>query len=109
MSPLVAAPLPLAADVSRPIIWSIVLIGVILVAFFGINFYRKWMTSDETTSGPGFTLADLRKLHKEGQMTDAEFEKAKANLLGSLKAAADKPVLGPRNPRRNADADTDET
>jgi hypothetical protein len=84
------------ADPTKAIIWSAVLIGIVFLLFMAINLYRKWMVRDDTPSGAGFTLSDLRKLHKEGQMTDAEFEKAKANLLGSLKAPADKPVLGPR-------------
>jgi hypothetical protein len=59
------------------------------------------MNADDTTTGDGFTLSDLRRLHKEGKMTDGEFESAKAILIGSLKAASTKsaaatPPAGPR-------------
>jgi hypothetical protein len=70
--------------------------------FGALAAYRKWMRADDTPTGPGFTLGDLRKLHKEGKMTTEEFEKAKAILIGSAKAGADKPVLGERQrPRTN--------
>ena len=71
-------------------VWSIVLIAALLLLFGGIVLYRRWMNADDTTSSEGFTLSDLRRLHKEGKMTDGEFESAKAILIGSLKAAAAK-------------------
>jgi hypothetical protein len=78
------------------LLWGIVLIGTIVALFGIVVLYRKWMNRDDTTTGPGFTLSDLRRLHKEGKMTTEEFEKAKTILIGSVKAAADKPKEGPR-------------
>src|SRR5438874_13559628 len=69
---------------------SLILIVILILLFGGIVLYRKWMNADDTTTGEGFTLSDLRRLHKEGKMTDGEFESAKAILIGSLKAAAAK-------------------
>src|SRR5215211_3265508 len=78
------------------LIGSVILIVFVLVLFGGVYVYRKWMTAEDTPSNEGFTLSDLRRLHKEGKMTTEEFEKAKAVLIGSLKAAADKPREGPK-------------
>ena len=72
------------------LILTIILIAILLVLFGGIVLYRRWMNADDTTSNAGVTLSDLRRLHKEGKMSDAEFESAKAILIGSLKAAAAK-------------------
>ena len=88
------------------LLWSVVLIATILVLFGAIVLYRRWMNAEETTSNTGFTLSDLRRLHKEGKMTDAEFESAKAILIGSLKAAAAKSASntapkGAQGPRTN--------
>ena len=88
------------------LLWSFILIATILVLFGAIALYRRWMNADETTSNTGFTLSDLRRLHKEGKMTDAEFESAKAILIGSLKASAAKPTeaappKGAQGPRTN--------
>jgi hypothetical protein len=78
------------------IIGSVILVVILLIFFAGVFFYRKWMKADDTTTSTGFTLSDLRRLHKEGKMTDGEFESAKAILIGSLKKAEAKPPAGPR-------------
>ena len=79
------------------IIGSVILI-VVLLLFGGVALYRKWMKSDEDSPAEGFTLSDIRKLHKAGQMTDEEYEKAKKILIGSVKAAAEKIPDKPASP-----------
>jgi hypothetical protein len=70
------------------------------------------MSSDDTATGGGFTLSDIRKLHKEGKMTDQEFETTKAIMVGKAKAASagDMPVLGPKTGQKGESAtpDTDQ-
>lgn len=67
----------------------IVLIAAMIPAIWFVRkYFREWLDQTETTSGPGFTLGDLRDLHRQGAMTDAEFEKAKALLIGQSKADA---------------------
>jgi hypothetical protein len=71
--------------------WSLVLICLMLVGFFAISKLRQWLKEDDTPApGIGFTLSDLRQLHKQGQMTDEEFERAKAKIIGGAKAMAAK-------------------
>src|SRR5258705_324744 len=77
------------------LIGSLILIVILILLFGGVVLYRKWMNADDTTTGDGFTLSDLRRLHKEGKMSDGEFESAKAILIGSLKAASAKPAAAP--------------
>ena len=88
--------IPLAAQdvpTGQIILWSAILILTVLGLFMLLSVYRKWMTSSESTSGgPGFTLSDLRKLHKEGKMTTEEYEKAKALIIGPLKTALPDPL-----------------
>jgi hypothetical protein len=97
-----------STDPTQAIVWSAVLLVILMVLFLAIQRYRRWMSSEDTPTGAGFTLSDLRRLHKEGKMTDQEFETTKAIMVGKAKAASagDKPVLGPRNSR--ADSDTPE-
>lgn len=87
------------------VIGTLILIFVLVLMFGAVAAFRKWMKSEDVpTSGPGFTLSDLRRLRKEGKMTDEEFEKAKLVLIGTAKVGADKPVLGDRQrPRINPD------
>jgi len=71
--------------------WSFVLICLLLAGFFAISRLRQWLKEDDTPApGIGFTLSDLRQLHKQGQMTDEEFERAKAKIIGGAKAMAAK-------------------
>ncbi len=88
--------------------WSAILIVLVLVAFAGYTYLRKWMRSDDGPSGEarGFTLADLRDLHRQGKMTDAEYEATKAQLMGAAKKMVDQmpPVL-PRPPTRRPPTD----
>ena len=71
--------------------WSFVLICLLVVGFFAISKLRQWLKEDDTPApGIGFTLSDLRQLHKQGQMTDEEFERAKAKIIGGAKAMAAK-------------------
>jgi hypothetical protein len=74
------------------VLWSSVLVLAIIALFGALGIYRKWMNASDTpSSGPAFTLSDLRKLHKEGKMTTEEYEKAKTVIIGSLKAATADP------------------
>jgi uncharacterized membrane protein len=69
--------------------WSLVLICLLVGGFFAISKLRQWLREDDTPAPSiGFTLSDLRQLHKQGQMTDEEFERAKAKIVGSAKSMA---------------------
>jgi hypothetical protein len=71
-----------AADI---FLWSLLLLVFVLGGFVVVVFLRKKMSPNEDFHGPGFTLSDLRQMHKKGQMSDEEFERAKIALLGSMK------------------------
>jgi hypothetical protein len=84
--------------------WSLVLICLLVGGFFAISKLRQWLREDDAPVSPiGFTLSDLRQLHKQGQMTDEEFERAKAKILGSAKAMTSKlpdPLARDRGPKQ---------
>jgi len=90
------------------IFWSAVIIGLCIAMFFLVNIVRKKVRED-ADAGPsaGFTLADLRDLHRAGKMTDEEFEKAKATLIDALKKAASKPAVPPGGRTDPADVPLD--
>src|SRR5947209_68560 len=75
-------------DPFRPVLWSGVLIVVLVVLFLVVSANRRWLKKDEETSGGGSTLPDLRTLHRQGKMTDEEFERAKALLIGQTRRDA---------------------
>src|SRR5436309_511656 len=60
---------------------SLILIALICAGWVTVWQVRRRLTQPDETSGAGFTLSDLRRLHKSGQMSDVEFERAKAKVV----------------------------
>ena len=77
-------------DVFRPVIWSVVLIACLIALFLAVNTIRRWLRRGDEEAKVGFTLGDLRSLHREGKMTDEEFERAKSLLIGQTQAEVDR-------------------
>jgi uncharacterized membrane protein len=77
-----------ADGISRAIVWSLVLIVVVLVLFAAVVMIKRWLRKPEDLMPGGFTLGDLRDLHRRGEMTDDEFERARAQIVESTRKAA---------------------
>jgi hypothetical protein len=76
-----------AADLSTVFLWSLGLLVLLVVGFTVALWLRKRMSPGGADfRAQGFTLADLRDLHKKGLMTDAEFERAKAQVVQGMAA-----------------------
>jgi uncharacterized membrane protein len=73
-----------AAELTRILFWSFTAVILLVVMALLLAWIRKRMSPSEDFHGEGFTLADLRQLHKSGQMTDEEYERAKAKLIQGL-------------------------
>jgi Short C-terminal domain len=75
-------------DTAHIIIWSLVLIALIVGGFVGVAVVKKWLNQPADSAlgaHAGFTLSDLRRLHRDGEISDAEFEKAKTRIIGATK------------------------
>jgi hypothetical protein len=91
------------ASTTRPIeqpliaeIWPILVLLVVLVfvGFILIGYIRRWMRSDEAGLEVGFTLSDLRRLNREGKMSDKELKVAEQQMIRRVRAiASDSEVL----------------
>lgn len=70
--------------------WSLLLVILLMVMFFGMAMLRKWIKKDdgEEASKAGFTLGDLRRMRDEGQMTEEEFERARTQMIAATQRAA---------------------
>jgi hypothetical protein len=77
------------ADVSALSIltWSLILVAFIVAGWVTVWQVRRRLTGSDETAGTGFTLSDLRRLHKSGQMSDEEFERAKAQVVDAARRA----------------------
>lgn len=62
------------------------LVVIVIIGWFAISRIRSWMKDNAEASQP-FTLEDLRALHRSGQLSDAEYERAKEMMIGSVRRA----------------------
>jgi hypothetical protein len=102
---LAAAP---ERDFSSVIVWSLALIGVVVVGLVVVSKVKKRLQEPDQPVSVGFTLSDLRQLHKSGQMSDEEYERAKAKVVDAAKRAAQR-VEAPGRARRPGAAATGAT
>lgn len=68
--------------------WALALVALVFVGFLLVAWMRKRLTSHEEEGAGGFTLSDLRELHKSGKISTEEFERAKARMVAAVQAAA---------------------
>ncbi|HVP72335.1 MAG TPA: SHOCT domain-containing protein [Phycisphaerales bacterium] len=64
--------------------WILVLLGVIVVGGVIIFIARRYVHSGDGAAAGGFTLQDLREMHKAGEISDEEFARAKAQMIGRM-------------------------
>lgn len=93
--------------VSSIVQMSLLLVGLIVIGWVTVWQVRRRLTKSDETSGVGFTLSDLRQLHKSGQMSDEEFERAKAKVVDAARRVAERDAAaaaaggGPAGARRD--------
>jgi hypothetical protein len=86
-------PTSLAQEESGSVLfWALILLALLVGMFLVVNYLKKWFrgAQEDLGGGTGFTLADLRALHKSGKMTDEEFELAKHQVVQAVQAATAK-------------------
>jgi uncharacterized membrane protein len=65
--------------------WIGVLLGMVVVGAIVIAFTRRMLRDESGEAGAGFTLHDLRELHRRGELSDEEFRRAKDAMIGRLR------------------------
>lgn len=64
--------------------WILLLLGAIIAGGVIILIARRHIYGGEDSASGGFTLHDLRELHRAGDIDDEEFARAKAQMIGRL-------------------------
>ena len=84
--------------VLKIILLSLGILAAVTVGLLVVQRIKKQLqTDDDDVAGKltgGFTLSDLRQLHKAGEMSDEEFERAKAKIIDAAKRAAERDMGG---------------
>lgn len=76
-----------ASQLFRDILpWLIVLIALVIVGGVVIYYVKRLTTAGAGSAAEPFTLQGLRELRASGQITDDEFERARAAMIGRLTA-----------------------
>lgn len=65
------------------LLWSGLLIGAFVLLVAIAAWIKRRLRAPTDADGAPFTLHELRTLHAKGSLSDEEFERAKAALLGS--------------------------
>ena len=92
------------ADVILDVLpWSGLLVGLAVVGWIVIVVVRRSLGGSGRTMPTGFTLDDLRRMHAAGDLSDEEFSRAKARLIGSLSASDDEEE-GPSDALQNTES-----
>lgn len=74
----------------RILVLSLVMVVALLAAIPVVLYLKRWLQKEDEPVSAGFTLSDLRQMHKSGQMTDAEFERAKAQIVDAARRASER-------------------
>lgn len=67
--------------------WSLVLVVFVVLGFYAVAKVKHWAKKDDDEPAAGFSLGDLRALHRSGKLSAEEFEKAKALIVDAAKRA----------------------
>lgn len=73
--------------------WALVLVGAIVVlgaAMFALR--RCFFASKDSKAEPPWSLQHLRDLQSRGQITEAEFQRLRDQMLGSNSSRKDRPA-----------------
>jgi len=84
-----------AQNLPQTILWTLLIlvgliVGLVLAVVIGHRVLVK--KADSGHDSQPFTLADLRRMHRQGQITDAEFAQTKAVILAHSRAAMNQSV-----------------
>ena len=64
--------------------WLGALFAVVVIGAVAIWLLRRMLKQDSGGGSGGFTLQDLRDMRASGELSDEEFEKARASIIGRL-------------------------
>ena len=96
-----SAPVPLADSmISDVTFWVIILLGLVFVLAVVVAVFKRMATGSGGGGDPGDLLKQLEQLHRQGDISEAEYRRARDSVLGS--AGRGPPAGKDRPPDRSA-------
>lgn len=71
-------------EYGRILLWCLVLAVVAIAGFLVATWARKRLRPTDEPQASGFSLDELRRLHKSGQLSDVEYERARSKVVAAL-------------------------
>jgi len=72
------------------VIASGIVVVLLLGGFVVVSHVKQRLQTPDEPAASGFSLSDLRKLYKQGQMSAEEFAKAKEKVVEAARRAAER-------------------
>ena len=76
---------------------GVILVLALLGAAIALIVRKRMSAGDVGPASAGFTLSDLRRLHREGDLSDDEYQRAKAKIVDGYQRA-NAPAADPNDP-----------
>ncbi len=85
--------------------WLVVLLVVVVAGAILLAFLRRATHASDASIREGFTIHDLRTLHSRGDLTDAEFARAKAAVIARAGGSGSENTVDPPPDRNGSSVD----
>lgn len=61
------------------------LLVILIIGFIAVAAIRRYYhDSDSAMTGPAFTLHDLRRMRRDGEIDDEQYERLRQHIIGAL-------------------------
>lgn len=87
-----------SAQIGDAILWLGVLLGVVVAGALVIFAMRRRLSETDAPEGDPLDLSVLRRMHAAGQLSDAEFEAARAAVVARHGGSEATPSVSPLDP-----------
>lgn len=74
------------------VIGIVAIIGFVVLFRYFRKAFQEWNETNDVGPPRGFTLGDMRDMLQKGQITQAEYDRAKAAIVDATKRQAPAPV-----------------
>ncbi len=78
----------------QAIILALVVFVLVLLLGLVVLLYRRRYFGARVDEPQGFTLADVRRMHREGQLSDEEYERMRQAVIGMSAGRPEGPPEG---------------